>query len=184
MEQDNTARIEQKLDYLIDEVVKVRHLVRLVVKERSTGALEIIEDLVSKTPGMAIDINRIQRHLQKSRPWTLHLMRRASLLNPNLKFIKGDSASNTPSKMVLVKKADLQHYDKISKLLEKHESVTMGMLKRIFDIEKREARLMADTFCEHYSEYRVSEDECLYGTKSFEDGICIKKKPVNSSVNC
>ena len=129
MEQDSAARIEQKLDYLTDEILKVRHLVRLIVKERSTGAIEIIEDLVSKTPGVAVDVNRIQRHLQKSRPWTLHLMRQASLLNPNLKFLKGDAASNSPTRMVKVEKADLQHYEKVAKLLKEKEVVTIGMLK-------------------------------------------------------
>lgn len=168
--------LHSKIDYQLEEAAKNRHLIKLLLREKHSDKLDIIESLVRKRPGQGIEVGIIERELDCARNWALKLMRKAARINPNIRFILGNKSTNMPSRLVWLSEPDLRNFKKIRELVEKQGFASVKNLMQLFSINSREAKLLADSFCDENNESHILCNADYEGF-GFEEGY--KIKPVN-----
>jgi hypothetical protein len=170
--------LHSKIDYQLEETAKNRHLIQLLLRERHSDKLEIIESLVRKRPGQGITVGVIEKQLDCARNWALKLMRKAARINPNMRFILGDKATNMPSRLVWLSEPDLRNFKKIQELVNKQGFASVNNLMQLFAIKRTEAKLLADSFCDENNESHFLCN-AEYERLGFENGY--KIKPINTT---
>ena len=103
-------------------------------------------------------------------------MRKAARINPNIRFILGDKSTNMPSRVVWFSEPDLRNFKKIKELVEKQGFASVNNLMQLFAINSREAKLLADSFCEENNESHFLCN-AEYERLGFGEGY--KIKPIN-----
>lgn len=174
-------KLNANMERVAVEVQKNSALLRLLVRERSTSAIELIVDIVRATPGIAVASPRLERELQKSRPHTLSLMRKAALLNPQLRFLQGNATTQTPTRVVWLETSDLSRFQELTRILDEQGTMTLRDIMAKYEIGHRTARLFMESFTEQCAEFELVELPDYYaGRVQAPDGVLLRRREVGS----